>query len=400
MKTVIIYLLILAGFTLKAQTNKEIIYLVQNAVDSGKYKQAIEVIDRSLSDNSEPRELLVYKARILGWTGEWASADSLVSNLLSIQPHDHELLLLKAQYLYWGDANVLLDQLARKALLLYPQELMFSYYLAISNFKLKNYEYALKHANRVYTLAPEFPHIKALKNNIESSFHNYVVGRISYTGFNGDHTPWKSVRVGFGSMKKSRWESSITLAQRFQKTALNFEINSYPRLGKLNYLHVQAFKSTQSAFPKHKFSLEFYQSIKSLEFSAGSKFMAFQDADVWLHHVSSAVYYKDIILQYRMYLTVSHEHLNTTHMFRFRKYLKNESNFIEIEMTNGTNPVDFNNDTDTQVTKSRRLGFKYCYTNKSRIQYSISSRYRTDRFDELQVRRGININAGLRIMLH
>lgn len=399
MKSYLYLLVLLFTFHVNAQTANDFLISAKGKIDGKSYQEALLILNQGISTFPKDHDLIAYKSRVMAWKGDYLSADSLVDQLLIYYPQDLEAFLIKSSIYLWSkDYSKLLD-LTLKASSLHPRELTFSYYAALAYWKQDRSKESLKKIDWLLSKNPNYQDAIKLKSQVKQHYHNYVLGSFSYSKFNKVFDPWTEGIVGFGSHKKLKWNTTITYAQRFNKTGFNINAEAYPKLGKNNYLLVEGSASDQSIFPKYTIGSEFFQNVKNLEFSVGGRFMSFQDRNVKLYKMGVGIYLKNNFFQYRSYASEFSGNLSFSHLIKARKYFKTNFQYLELELTTGNNSVEFRALSDTQILNTKGIGLRMNQILFKNLHYNLQLRYQEEEYIEGLSRNRMEVSFGLKSIL-
>jgi YaiO family outer membrane protein len=132
----------------------------------------------------------------------------------------------------------------------------------------------------------------------------------------------------------------INFANRFQTNGIQYELDAYPKFSEKFYAYTNYAFSDSEVFPNHRAGAELYANLpKSMEVSAGVRYMDFRVTQVNLITASVGVYKGNYYLSARPYINPAKDRpVGISGTLLGRKYLKDGENYFGIMAGYGFNP--------------------------------------------------------------
>lgn len=132
----------------------------------------------------------------------------------------------------------------------------------------------------------------------------------------------------------------INFSNRFETSALQFEVDMYPKLIKNFYAYLNYGFSSASIYPDHRIGGEIYASLpKSLEASAGFRHLIFDNSTATLITGSIGWYTGNYYFTLRPYITpAKNRETSVSGNIKARRYFKNKDNYLGVSASFGYAP--------------------------------------------------------------
>lgn len=279
-----------------------------------------------------------------GWVHEKANALAVTEKALAIFPDESELLLRKAKLLSttgkMAEAKLLVQKLLRKN----PKHKEAYILLQDLRSQLLDNEFAAGYS------------YESFSNHFPSAHFAFIQG---------------SRVTGLGALV-----GRVNHASRLGKTAIQPEIEMYPRLGRNIYGYLNAGFSDGSLFSRQRYGAEIFASLpKCFEASAGLRHLSFgPDSKVTIYTGSVGYYTGNYWLSLRPYITPNDAVTSISASATLRRYFSNPEHYFSLRIGAGFSPELLN----TQATSGS--GTKDFYSLKSQsvaigYQYPLSRKW-------------------------
>ena len=165
-------------------------------------------------------------------------------------------------------------------------------------------------------------------------------------------------------------------ANRFRKSAKQFELDAYPKLANGLYLFVNYGYSQDSLYPRHRYAAEMYTNFGGgFEMSAGFRRLEFAGSQVTIYTGTIAKYQGSWWLSFRPYITPKREGTSRSYQLTVRRYLGDADSFIGVFGGIGSSPGEVNDVTDLQRRDSWKVGARLDKTLGDMFILKLSARY-------------------------
>ncbi len=203
-------------------------------------------------------------------------------------------------------------------------------------------------------------------------------GSISYTSMGKEFTPWAEIRSGLtlAIEDKFKIQSSLAYLNRFDKSGIQFQIDSYWFLGRKWYINVLGSIAKGTFLPSLTYGFELYKTVRSFEVSAGIRQMKFTQP-VTIYSSSLGYYMGNYWYSIRIqYAQQSLSHMNGFHYaFTSRRYFRSARQYLEAQVGLGKQ-IDILTEAD-KVRQIQLMNFGIGYTHplKNQRQVGLKTTY-------------------------
>jgi len=247
--------------------------------------------------------------------------------------------------------------------------------------------------------------IELVKKMKKSSMLNAILLIYSFEYFDKPWTRrWHMFGVGykrhtrFGSVFGRMYLSDIVKDGELlfeNETAMQFEVEAYPKIAKKYYMYIAYAYSPDRLFPEHRMGAELFHSFPlQLEGSLGLRFMEFRSAtggvkDVLIYTASVGYYYRNYWFSLRPYITPKTQGVSQSYNLEIRRYFKSADNYFSLSFGLGNSPDEPSNYTkDYEVYELSKQKVRVAYRNYifKRIIGEINFSYENEEYDQKKFR--------------
>lgn len=329
--------------------------------------------NKILSSDTTYYDASVLMARTFSWDKQYDSAKTILTNILNIKFGYYDAIDAMIDLQLWSNDYTQALKYSNIALSFHPKNENFLFKKAKALNYLGNTNDASEILVNMLDVNPSNKEASDLLFTIKSN------KRINKAGISYDveafesNIPWHFENIQLS--RKTKKFGSVTLrynmAQRFDKSGNQFELDAYPSLRKGTYLYANAGYSSTELFPKTRLSLEVYQKLpKSFEFSLGFRYMNF-DNSKWFPIDSTATmiytgtigkYYGNYWFSLRPYLNPRDNKMSKSFNLTVRRYFSDSDHYLSLTLGTGFSPDDhqfaFSNPTN-YFLKSQKISITY-----------------------------------------
>ncbi len=299
-----------------------------------KYKKAEKILQYNVQRFPENTDYSIFLARVYSWQKEYDKSRDLLNPILkedTAQMEAYRLLTLVERYDKKFDTSLVMSN---KGLKWYPKDEFFYVNKAQNQTGLIKYEDALETVDSALISYPNNTELKQLRVFLS----NQLIASGLSIGFGLDYftenayATWYSGLIQYGIFTSvGPIIPRINIANRFEQTGVQFEIDAYPQLGNGRYLYLNAGYSESVIFPEFRFGGEFYSGIPNTSFEAsiGLRYLYFGvDNSVTLYTGSLGWYYGNSFWQFRPFFIDQEPTWGVSYNLMYRRFLE-KGGFIQ-----------------------------------------------------------------------
>ena len=340
----------------------------QAAMDTSSRERAIEMCQHALSQSPDYHDFRILLGRCYSWDGNYAQAEAeLIQVVEAVETYQDARNALLNTYI-WSNQDAKALEFLASSIQIYPNDI---------NYKLKQMqiyvkqeridealdivdiileldsgnEDALAFQQRV-TLAEKTEETARSETEMQAKSSRSTTVRYAYNRLAETDTEWQFVVVE-PSLDPWHWVSlehkeslafgpiifKFNYANRFQETATQVEVESYPTIRKGTYLYTGIGFSKSDLFPSFRMGLEVFQALpRSFEASLGFRYLEVPDKQIPIYVGSLGKYWQSYWISAKTYVSPSNSSLSKTWIFAVRKYLSNPSNYVDLYIGSGVSP--------------------------------------------------------------
>ncbi len=340
----------------------------QAAMDTSSRERAIEMCQHALSQSPDYHDFRILLGRCYSWDGNYAQAEAeLIQVVEAVETYQDARNALLNTYI-WSNQDAKALEFLASSIQIYPNDI---------NYKLKQMqifakqeridealdivdlileldpgnEDALAFQQRV-TLAEKTEETARSETEMQAKSSRSTTVRYAYNRLAETNTEWQFVVVE-PSLDPWHWVSlehkeslafgpiifKFNYANRFQETATQVEVESYPTIRKGTYLYTGIGFSKSDLFPSFRMGLEVFQALpRSFEASLGFRYLEVPDKQIPIYVGSLGKYWQSYWISAKTYVSPSNSSLSKTWIFAVRKYLSNPSNYVDLYIGSGVSP--------------------------------------------------------------
>ncbi len=337
----------------------------QAAMDTSSREQAIEMCKNALSQIPYYHDFRILLGRCYAWDGRYSEAETeLVHVVEEMEDYQDARNALLDVYI-WSKQDEKALEFLSVSIQKYPGDTAYK----IKQFRILSRQdrkdealhvaedilkidpdnkEALTYKQKTTTTKEPYPPAKLSGANVRrASTIRYAHNRLAET-----KTEWQFIVVE-PSLDPWHWMSfehkeifpfgpfiiKMNYANRFQNTATQVEMESYPLLRKGTYLYTGIGFSKSDLFPSFRLGLEVFQALANdFEASLGLRYLEVPDKQIPIYVGSLGKYWQSYWISLKSYVSPANSSLSKSWILGVRKYLNNASNHIEVYAGSGVSP--------------------------------------------------------------
>lgn len=328
--------------------------LFQQARDisfAGNNIQARRILQRILERKPDYYEVRTFLGRTYAWDRQYDNARTELSRVLIDRENDQDALMALIDVEDWSGNPEVANQYLKLGLSFYPTSEALLMKKARLQIKADDKESAAITLRRILDFNPGNKDAINLMNSLNTARLNNRL-QINYTVdfFDQKNAPWQLISAEIG--RSYKFGSVImrgNVAERFNNRGLQYEVESFLRIFKGNYVNAAvAFSTADQVFPGQRYSAEMFQKLPwGFEVSGGLRYLEFTDGTT-IYTGSLGNYFRDYWIAFRAFITPKPDVVTTENSFfartsqtfimNIRKYLGDADNFLGIRAGRGDSP--------------------------------------------------------------
>jgi YaiO family outer membrane protein len=318
---------------------------------AGNNLQARRILQRILERKPDYYDVRTFLGRTYAWDRQYDNARTELSRVLIDRENDQDALLALIDVEDWSGNPEVANQYLRLGLSYYPTSEALLMKKARLQIKADDKESAAITLRRILDFNPGNKEAIDLMNSLNTARLNNRV-QVSYTVdfFDKKNSPWQFISADIGrSFKFGSVIMRGNVAERFSNRGLQYEVESFLRLFKGNYVNAAvAFSTADQVFPGQRYSAEMFQKLPlGFEISGGMRYLEFTDGTT-IYTGSLGNYFRDYWIAFRAFITPKPGIITTensffartsqTFIFNIRKYTDDADNFLGLRAGRGDSP--------------------------------------------------------------
>ncbi|HKK46221.1 MAG TPA: YaiO family outer membrane beta-barrel protein [Balneolaceae bacterium] len=311
---------------------------------NGHHEKARELCSIILDRTPSYAGVRILRARTYAWDGKYQKARSDLYTVLKLSPGNKEALKALFDTEYWSDHPKAALSVADKALNRYPTEEPFLVDKTKALIQLKHFKRANETVNILEDVNPSQEDIPSLRSQIgQSSINNTLTASYTFETYSRTYN-----NTHLGSLQWSRRTSlgsiigRLNFSRRFETSAIQPEIDWYPRIAEGFYGYLNYGYSGSSIFPEHRAGGELYHSLPyGMEASLGFRYLYFgSSSSVTILTGSLTKYYHNYYFSLRPYITPKSSGISRSVTLTVRRYMGNPNNYLSFSGSFGVSPQE------------------------------------------------------------
>ena len=331
----------------------------------GDRAQAMVLCREILEEDPGDRETKTLLGRINAWEGNYSRARELLQEVVEADPEDRDARGALIDVELWSGNPEAAWRVAQEGLDLRPANPNFLVGSARALNRLGLPERALTDAREAVAADPQNARTRDLyRLLLEHTQPNRISADYRREWFNDSTDPWEMTTLSY--RREFAWGSVIprlNIARRFNKNDVQFELDSYPKVGEKMYAYLNFGVSGEELFPQVRYGAELYRNFpKAWEGSLGFRRLEFESGGVTILTGTIARYIGKYWIQFRPQFVTKSSGESFSGRIRIRRFFNGRYEYMEISGGAGddlgSDLVDTASDLDSssvQVTYNRRI---------------------------------------------
>ncbi|TDO05484.1 YaiO family outer membrane beta-barrel protein [Sunxiuqinia elliptica] len=387
-------------------TSDELFQMARTAAfEEDDYPKAIKLSKQALEISPDYSDIRIFLGRIYTWTDRQKEAREAFRYVLERYPGHEDASMAITDLEYWNDNNQAALEYCNKGLEKHPDSegLLLKKARILNN--MKRFDQAYQVAENLLEQHPENDEARSLQRTIRyDSAKNKLSVSHDFSWFDSKYpahlhdSPWHIVGVDYSRYTKiGSVIGRVNWGRRFDNTAFQYEIDSYPYLAKniMAYMNV-GFSDQSAVFPRFRAGMSLYFSLpKAFEAEAGARFLRFS-SNTWIYVASVSKYYKSYWFNLKTYLVPGNEKISHSYTMTTRYYTGGADDYWKFSFGYGLSPddaVSVQNYISDYRLKSAHIGLGFRKSIKRFNVIGLSASYINQEFRKDQ--KGNQINTSV-----
>lgn len=351
----------------------------------GHRAEALQVLEKRLSDRPTDSDAQVLRGIILSWEGRYHEARLDLEAVLARHPGHGDALPALINVEMWSDRPARAEELAREGLKRNPNDPDLLVALARALKAQNRKRDALQVVRHVLAVDPGNKKAADMESSLGDSLRHFTASI--------DHsTQWYS--DGRSSLQEEQVQLSqqtavgsvmarFSHANQYGEASQQVEIDAYPHLRPGTYAYVNVgYSPDANLYPKYRVGSDLYQSLGGgFEASGGFRQLHFS-GNVHIYTASLTKYYGDWMFTSRVFLTPDTAGTSHSVQFQARRYLGNGTDYLGVRYGYGSSPVEVESLTDILVLNSQSFAGQFYHGVGKRVMLQAEFGYsRQDRLN-------------------
>ena len=356
-------LLIISALSVKAQTGVDDLFLqARELAFDGKRKEARALCATILERSPAYHDVRLLMGRTYAWDGDYEAARREIKIVVESKPDyaDARDALIDVE-LWSGNPKDAL-RYAEEGLERKPDNDLFLYKKARALKAMGDLKGAVRAAQQTLEINPDHKEAQSLLESLKESNQLYKMTiDYSYDAFDSTFAPWNQVSVSLTrAMSFGPLIGRVNYAHRFGISALQYEVDAYPKIRRRTPVYLNAGYSSSSIYPRYRFGGEIYQGFRAgVDASIGMRHLRFPSGNVNIYTGSIGKYYGNYWISFRPFITPSDTGTSHSGIVLIRRYLEDADNYVTLSLSAGTSPDERYTTFDQFRLKSQSAGFDF-----------------------------------------
>lgn len=321
-----------------------------------------------LAKSPDYADIRIFLGRLYTWSDEYDSAKACFEMVLAKNPTYEDASIAYADLLYWNKHYKEAVTICDGGLKANPASQELFIRKAKSLASLKEFAAATEITSALLKKDKNNAEARSLENRIkDETIKNRIGISYDYNTFDKQFTdPWHLVALDYSRATPiGSVTARMNYANRFTKSATQFELDAYPHFSKTFYSYVSVgFSDTTSIFPKFRAGFSLYANLpKSFEAELGFRYLKFSGTPTWIYTAYVGKYLSSWLLGARTYITPSNyvKEVSVSYNVTARYYFGGTDDFVGTVLGYGISPDDQYNSIQINTTlyNSYKLGLDY-----------------------------------------
>lgn len=327
----------------------------------GKRLETISLCQQILNSNPNYHDARVLLGRVYSWESNYLDSRKELKLVLDLKSDYEDARNALIDVELWSDNPIIALNYCDEGLAINPNSASLYFKKARALKALNRIDEAkiaikksleLDSTNTDAVLLSEQLKNLSLKNTLQVEFSSDV--------FDKTFDPWQTVSFSLNHSRKNfSIINRINYSHRFNRSAVQYEIDAYPKIKDGTYAYLNVGLSTSNIFPKVRTGAELYHNFsKGVEASIGFRYLRFS-SNVFIYTGSISKYYKNYLISFRPFVTPGDIGTSSSASVLLRRYFDDPNSFVSFSFGAGSAPNEQFTSEELFRLSSRRLGIDF-----------------------------------------
>lgn len=316
----------------------------KKAFDDKDYSTAIALSKRALAIAPSYTEITVFLGRLYAWDKKPDSARIYFEEALRKQPAPEDAYVAYADFEYWNDNNDASLAVSDKGLVHYPGSVPLLLTKAKVHFAKRDFPTAAVLADTVLSIDRNNAEARNLAAQMRDNVSKNRIGiKYDYVHFDKQFPdPWQLASIDYTRQTRAgSFTARVNYANRFNRTGLQYELESYPRFSRTFYGYLNVGYSEEvGVFPKWRAGASLFTNLpKAFESELGIRYLYF-NSDVLVYTAYLGKYFRSFLFGARTFLTPHANNISQAYIVMMRYYYGSIDDYVGLNLGAGVSPDD------------------------------------------------------------
>jgi len=269
--------------------------------------------------------------------------ETMANDVSEVDSMDESSKVLYTKLHYWDGQNTRALDLCDRFLEQEPESVGLLTIKAIIQKSRYEKEPALATIDEGLAIDPSNQELMDLRVEVEEMNLNELGGWLTYDLYSNSVDPSgdrKAITLEYlRRIKRHVILGRLTVANRFDSTGIQGEIDFYPTITDWMYLYINLGASNLWLFPEYRAALEPYFALPyKLEASIGVRYMHYPGNGVVIYTGSVGAYPGNFWLSFRPFITFTNNGVNQSYNAKIRRFFKTPKSYLELSGGFGASP--------------------------------------------------------------
>ena len=358
-----------------------------NKAYNGEYSEARQLLQHILVNTPDHHDAKFLLGLVQAWDKQYEEARNIFRDLIALNYASVEVFQALARLELWDKNPVQSLKICEEGLEKYPDDITLKYLKAEALAALENDDEAIALLEAILAEDPEHAEAqKLLKELLARRSNNAVAVDYAYSWFSNTFTPWHRTSVEYRrNLPFGPVIGRVNHAYMFDRSALQGEVDAYPKINSLTYTYLNVGVSDGKVFPNFRFGTELYRLLPAnFEASLGMRGLYFTETDVYIYTAQIGNYLPGYWLSLRGFLTAIEGQFNYTGLLVGRKYFGSKDHYFSLYASSGAAPLKVVTLAEIQRLDANMVAFDYQYPLPRQFFLRFYAEYQHERYPEVR----------------
>lgn len=327
----------------------------------GKRSETINLCQQILNSNPNYHDARILLGRVYSWESNYFDSRKELKLVLDLKADYEDARNALIDVELWSDNPTIALSYCDEGLAINPNSATLYFKKARALKALNRIDEAKTAINESLKLDSTSTDAILLSEELKNlSLKNTLQVEFSSDVFDKTFDPWQTVSISLNHTRKNfSIINRINYSHRFNRSAVQYEIDAYPKIKDGTYAYLNVGLSTSNIFPKVRTGAEIYHNFsKGVEASIGFRYLRFS-SDVFIYTGSISKYYKNYLISFRPFFTPGDIGTSSSASILLRRYFDDSNSFVSFSFGTGSAPNEQFTSEELFRLSSHRVGVDF-----------------------------------------